>query len=228
MHAILRTYNNPKTIDLIHRLGNSAVFQGIVVVINGRQDKINTQELIMERAFKTPIQIISLQDYGWSRAINAGLHALPPITENKELVLLVSNEVEIEPREIEQLKEAALSEHASCGYALFKNRTEPSYRLPRNTCAVWRRSLFDEIGYFDEELDSRGGMEDYEMVLRAYSQKELLPRIGAKDVKLDIDDKRMPGKLKMEMKAIAFIERQFLEKAVMKVNGQILKENVTN
>lgn len=224
LYVVLRSFNSTRVIDLIRRLSLSPIpLTSIVVVINAKRDLINTPKLLQEITCPFPIQVILLEQYGWAKALNAAIKSLPATdTRVPEFVMSVSNEVEIEPEHIRLLLAAASQMSASCGYALFQGRYETSYCVPRNTCVVWKRSLLLGIGLFDERLDSQGGMEDYEMILRAFDHLQLLPFVVKKRARLFVRDTAgFPQKLAMEEQAIRAIEARYPQKAVNTVRAHL-------
>lgn len=226
IHAILRSYNNPEVLKLIDRLALSNSIDNLIVVINSKEDRINTRKIIISHNCPIPIIIIPVENYGWSKAINAGIVSLPPKTYENELIMVVSNEALLSQKDISLLKEVALLDGSSCGYALFKDRKETTYCLPRNTCIIWKRSIFHDVGYFNEELDKKGGMEDYDMVLRAYMEKGLLPFIGPKSVNLNNRQAvNYKEKLVIEKNAVAEIEKNYPLEIVAKVKKHIELQN---
>lgn len=177
VHVILRFYNAPKVLELIQRLSLSNIRpDSITAVIDTNRDSTDTPKLISENTSFLPIRVLPLCDWGWSKALNAAIASLPaPSSTVNEFIMAISNDVQIEKDGIEMLLRSASKKDASCGYALFEDRNEPSYTVPRNTCALWKRMLFSTVGPFNELLDPTGGMEDYEMAIRAFSCLHLLP-----------------------------------------------------
>ena len=187
LQVILRSFNSDKIIDILRRLSLSLIpITSINVVIDKKKDLLNTPNLIKGLDFALPIKTIELENYGWSKALNAAIEQLEPseVSNITEFIMPISNEVIIEPEHFELLIDAAKQENASCGYALFKDRYESSYSIPRNTCIIWKRSVLSTIGDFDEHLDNLGGMEDYDMVLRANNHLGLLPFAAKKRIGL--------------------------------------------
>jgi hypothetical protein len=226
MHTILRTFNSTKVLELIRLLSTAGLTTHFTVVINSKEDRIGTKRLLRDVDSAIPISLVTLDEYGWSRALNAGLRSLPPVSRDDELVMMVSNDVKAMPQEIKLLKEAALVEDASCGYALFEGRTEATYELPRNTFVVWRRRLFEEIGLFDESLDRDTGMEDYDMVLRAFKHCKRLPFLGPKNVRLEQrTDVNLADKLAWETRGVQMIEERYSKDVVEKVRNHIRHQN---
>lgn len=224
LYAVVRPFNSVRVLDLIHRLSLSwTPLTSIIVVIDAKRDSINTPKVLREITCRFPIRIISLEQYGWSKALNAAIESLPAAdAEVPAFVMPISNEVMIEPDEIGMLLEAALHEGASCGYAVFEGRCEPSYRVPRNTCAVWNRNLFLTIGLFDEDLDDGIGMEDYEMVLRAFDRMRLLPFAIGRRVKLLLrDPASFQQKIAAEEQAINAIGERYSQEVVRKVQAHL-------
>lgn len=224
LYALLRSFNSTRVIDLIHRLLLSPTpFTSIIVVVDEKRDQINTPKLLREISCPFPIQVVLLEQYGWSKALNAGIKSLP-VADVKvpEFVMPVSDEVMIEPEHIRLLLEAASQRNAFCGYALFQERYETSYSVPRNTCVVWKRSPLLSMGLFDERLDSQGGMEDYEMILRAFDRLQLLPFAAKKRVGLVVRDPvSFPQKVAMEEHAIRAIEAHYSEEVVNTIRAHL-------
>ena len=224
LHAVLRSFNSTRVIDLIHRLLSSRTpFTSITVVIDAKRDSINTPKALREIACPFRIQVILLDEYGWSKALNAAIKSLPAANVGTpEFVMPLSNEVMIEPDHIELLLRSASAESASCGYALFQGRHEISYSVPRNTCTIWKRILFSSIGLFDERLDSQGGMEDYELVLRAFDRLRLLPYVAEKRIGLVVRDPTgFPQKVAMEENAARTIEAGYPKEVVNTVRAHL-------
>lgn len=218
LHIILRSFNSEKIIDILQRLSSSPIPIACVnVVIDKKRDLLNTPSLIKGLDFALPIRTIELENYGWSKALNTAIAQLEPsdIYSVTEFIMPISNEVIIEPEHFELLIDAAKQENASCGYALFKDRYEFSYSIPRNTCMIWKRSVLSMIGGFDEHLDNLGGMEDYDMVLRAYNLLGLLPVAAKKRIGLIVRD---PGnfqkKVKLEEQVIKEIEEHYSKEII--------------
>jgi len=132
MFAILRSYNNRRIESLMHNLESIEAIDAVVVVIN--VDKDNNQSSddpfdtvgfldSIQATTTLNIKCVSLSDseYGWSKALNAGI-AMVPVEE--EFVAMISSEVEITNDEFEQLLHAAARPDSSCGYALYDGRDE--------------------------------------------------------------------------------------------------------
>jgi hypothetical protein len=226
MHAILRSYNTDKVLTLIDHLKAIDLITCFTVVINSKKDRLDTARLLETRYPSTRIITVPLENYGWSKAINAGIRSLPPIRNDQEMVMVVSNEVQILPGEVDLLRRSASLPQASCGYALFEGRDEPTYRLPRNTFIIWKRSVFEEVGLFDENLDDDTGMEDYDMVLRAYHLSQLLPFIGPKSVRIGPRlENNMAEKLAWESRGVEIVERRYPPALVSKMREHIRNQN---
>lgn len=226
MFTILRSYNSRKILDLIGQLTATGMTNHFTVVIDAKKDAIDTPRLLDDFESAIPIVALSLETYGWSKALNAGIRSLPPMKTEQELVMIVSNEVQIIPQEISMLKDAATRANASCGYALFDGRTEPTYRLPRNTYIVWKRRVVEDLNLFDETLDQDLGMEDYEMVLRAFRLRQLLPYAGPKSSKLDLSSyANLEEKRAREVRAVAAIEQRYPQEVVERIRTHIALQN---
>ncbi|GAI78355.1 unnamed protein product, partial [marine sediment metagenome] len=211
LHAVLRSFNSGSVIELVNRLALAKSLESIIVVVDEKRDTIDTPKLLREASCPLPIKVIQLTEYGWSKALNVAIQSLP-ITDvsNDEFVMPISNEVLIEPDQIQMLLRVASQEDASCGYALFEGRYELSYSVPRNTCAIWKRSLFSTICYFNERLDNEGGMEDYDMVLCAFNRFHLLPFPSEERIKLVVrDPEHFAQKIAVEERAIKAIEIRY-------------------
>ena len=129
--------------------------------------------------------MVLLNDYGWARALNAGVRAIS--AEPGAFVLAISHEVHVHRHHIDALVDASGS-GVSCAYASFQARRSASYRMPRNTFCMWPCRTLLEEGLFDERLDERGGMEDYDLALRLFAHRGLVPRLAARGVVLDRPD----------------------------------------
>lgn len=198
-------------------------FTSTIVVVDAKRDSINTPKLLQEISCPFPIQAILLDEYGLSKALNAAIRSLPGADERvPEFVMPISNEVVIEPEHIRLLLEPASRAQASCGYALFQERHETSYSVPRNTCAVWKLSLLLSMGLFDERLDSQGGMEDYEMILRIFDCLQLLPFAAKKRIGLlTRDPVSFSQKVAMEEQSIRTIEAGYSEEVVNSMRAHL-------
>ena len=223
--ALLRAYNNPLVVDLIRNIADEGIVDDFVVVINADKDTIGTKDLLSQSAYASQVNALPINNYGWSRALNAGLAAMPEMTNGNELVLCISNEVEITRDQFLRTTEAVLG-HADAliGYVLFEDRHEPSYCLPRNTCGLWKRARLAELGDFIEELDQKQGMEDVEMVLRGYLHKNWLPYLGATNVKIAVRQD-IETKSKREWDTLKGINTLYKPKILQTVYSHIQEQN---
>lgn len=226
MYAILRTYNTEKILETINNLQKTKFIKQFFVIINANKDYLNTPKLISEYYDQKYVLPIPIDNYGWAKALNSGIRSLPTLKNKKELVLVVSNEIQINKNELSLLKQKAVSNNASCGYSLFKSRDEPTYRVPRNTYIVWQRQIFEEVGLFDESLDDSTGMEDYEMVLRSYANNRRLPFLGAKNVDLKLRiETNLEKKLEWELRGIKIIEKNYPNNLIDKIKLHLEQQN---
>ncbi len=199
-YAILRAYNNktynpsnpPDVANLISKI--DPVVKKIIVVVNGTQDAANTPEFLRStfpiQSKEGKIETIVLKDYGWSKALNAGLRASMP-KGDYETRLMISNEINPTVEQLIDMHEKTLKgtgiASASYGlfntgsYALFEGREEPTCLVPRNTFTLWRSASMHGFA-FNEKLDSQMGMEDVYMGLQIYDRTKLLPVLGPVDV----------------------------------------------
>jgi hypothetical protein len=222
LYAILRTYNNANVFCIIDNLVRTRLVERIIVVIDATRDSL-TASIIRRQKRLVNIIVAEINDYGWALALNHGLQLLPCGGDNEELVLIISNEVRINLRQLKLLIRAALSPEASCGYALFRSRKESTYLIPRNTCMIWRRSvLHDSNNAFDTSLDDLG-MEDYDMLLRSFTATGLLPFVGPRDVVLSTPPSR--EKIEREKAALSFIESRYSMSIVASVSKHIRLQN---
>ena len=229
MFAIIRTYNNSLVFKLIDKLIKTKLFSKVVVVVNISADKIGTVDKLHATYGDKYINIVPLTEWGWSKAINAGLRKIAELGNYEDSVLMISNKVGITVEDIVQLQAAARNQNASCGFALFDGRKEASYLVPRNTCALWKLALFYRIGFFDESLDSQGGMEDYEMVLRAYQKEHRLPFLGPRKVRLLMSvDSDFYMTIEKEIKSIQHINSQYSVSIVSTVQKHLKRQNLTD
>jgi len=163
----------------------------ITVVDNGSQD--GSLNLLRERYQE--VRIIPLdRNYGFSAAVNRGIEAT-----NKEFISLLNNDIELNPKWLEELHQA-LVEHpevGACGPKLMRylerNRINVlGIRMNSNGeveiigggevdrgqyedmryvfgvsagAALYRRRMFEEIGFFDETFFA--SFEDVDLSFRA-------------------------------------------------------------
>jgi len=231
IHVLLRSYNSYKVFELIKKLSKTGIFSSITVIINEKEDNIDTKNILKNLSNKIPLYSISLYDYGWSKALNAGIkylinnHILKDQAENT-FIMPISNEVKIDKERILLLLETASKDNVSCAYTLFYDRLETTYLLPRNTCLLWKLNVFHEIGYFNENNDLNMGMEDYEMALRCFQKQNLLPAVIPIKCTLKIRDKAIfNNKLNNECFAVKLIEENFPKEIVDHLKKHINNEN---
>jgi hypothetical protein len=223
MHALIRSFNDPGVVDFIRRLQATRRVEQFTVLINEREETLHTAELLSTLDSTTQINCIPLKTFGWARWLNAGLTSILSSSDKDELVLIISNHVRVRTAELDSLTAAASRESAACGYALFADRHEPSFLVPRNTCIVWRAAVFERVGLFKEVYDQDGGtgtgMEDYEMVLRAFSKEGLLPFLGPAGVKLESDPSS--AKLDWENRGISLIEKEYSQDVIFQLREHL-------
>jgi hypothetical protein len=122
----------------------------------------------------SPLLIVRLERFGWSYGLNAGLLALQAHDRSPDMVLCVSVDAIPTPQAFLLMESSLRNGTWSCAFPSY-GLSERSYRVPRNTCAMWPMSLFQQLGMFDQSLDGGQGMEDYDLALRAYSRLLRLP-----------------------------------------------------
>ena len=230
VHVILRSFNSPRVVELLQQLSLSNIRpESVTIVVDAKRDFIDTPKLIHEKTYPFPILVQSLDDYGWAKALNTAIVSLSALGSTaNEFIMAISNEVRIEPDGIEMLLHVASKDGASCGYALFEGRDEPSYTVPRNTCAIWNMLLFSTVGEFDERLDSAGGMEDYEMVMRAFDRLHLLPFAAERRMELLIRDPvTFAQKLSAEERAMKTIDMRYSDGVLKTLKAHLTSENKT-
>lgn len=227
MHALIRTFNDPGIVDFIRRLQATKRVEQFTVLINEHEDTIHTGDLLSTLDSSTQINCIPLKTFGWARSLNAGLTSILSSYDKDELVLIISNHVRVRAPDLDSLMVAASRKAAACGYALFADRHEPSFLLPRNTCIVWRTAVFEHVGLFKEGYDQGAGtgtgMEDYEMVLRAFSKEGLLPFLGPAGVKLESDPSS--AKIAWESRGIALIEKEYGQEVVLQMRKHLSEQH---
>lgn len=224
LYAILRSYDAKGVFGIISRLSSCrTLLESAIIVIDAKRAPPDTAQGIETMDSPFPVQVVMLEHYGWSKALNAAIKSLPNEDfKIPEYIMPVSNEVMIKPENIRKLLELASEEGTSCGYALFKSRFEPSYRVPRNTFAIWKRRLFSSIGLFDETLDRCGGMEDYEMTLRAFSRLRLVPLTPKQRIGLIIRDQgAFPQKIANEENAMKTVESYYSADVIREVRKHL-------
>ena len=221
MNAILRTSNNPKVFSQLNCLLSFDIINHFFVIIDAKKDS-TTAEALKLHPSASLITTISLQNYGWSTALNKAIEKIKEMNFEKYDLLIISNEVEVKKEELISLKNCLSSSNACCGYSLFSNRTEFSYTLPRNTFIIWKNKVIFNGESFLENLDNIG-MEDYEMILRLYKDKGLLPYIGAKNVTLCSHP--CEEKLIRESSAINTIKTYYSSEIINAVDKHIKTQN---
>jgi hypothetical protein len=203
--VLLRCFSNPKVEQVVDRLTRLASVTRVVVLVDPVRDTANTVERLSQYQGPGRVEALAVEPWGWAAALNAGLDHLR--SGHESLVLTVSAEVSLTTPVLEGLIRAAERDGSGCGYARFAGRSEPSYRVPRNTCCVWARRLLEDLGGFDVSGDTDGGMEDYRLVLSALQRTGRLPMSGAIDVPLALrTDTDMEAKLAWERRGMAAAE----------------------
>lgn len=179
--AILRAYNDKRIFKLIENINPYVHHFNIVININ--KDK-NLESALRSNPLSEKITPLPIRNYGWSKALNAGIKEVP---KESDLVLCISNGVEfLESDNFNSLSREASKPENSCSFPTYKDRNEFAWKIPRNTCTFWNKKVFEEIGYFNESLDSGEGMEDYELALRAYIEKGLTPKRMSEQVRVSL------------------------------------------
>lgn len=211
--AILRTYNNERTIGVIEQLAKPEYgIDNFNVVIHAdaeREKGNDTAAKLKDHPLSQKIIPIPISPYGWSRALNAGIEALP---KESNLVFMISNEVGLSPEQFKSMKERAKELDASGSYVIFKGPEGIvlnyfTYNVGRNTCFVWKADLFKELGNFNLHLDKGGGMEDVEFALRTFAFTGLIPKKAAEQIPIEIrQGTDMKLKTDKEMETIRLIE----------------------
>jgi len=202
--VILRTFNNPDILNILQQLQNIKNIDKTIVIINKLKDKIDSKNLILSKYPK--VKIVELVNYGWSKALNAGIK-ISLNNKSSKYILIVSNEVKIKQSYIDELiKMHQLYSNISASYMQFKDRDEFNYKIPRNTAILWKKEIFTKVGFFNENLDTKGGMEDFELILRAYKRLNLIPYLIEQKTTIDIKSKKqLQKKLKNELSSIYYI-----------------------
>jgi hypothetical protein len=200
--VVLRSSAQPAIAPAVVRAAAWPHVRRVITVSDRSFDRGMTPALVSAAPTRVPVEALSLDPYGWSRALNAALDALVASGSSWTHVLVVSLEAVVGDDDVLAMV-AAASEGASCAFVRFVDRPERSYRGPRNTCCLWRRSTFDVVGRFDETLDEAGGMEDYELAARAWVETRLEARFAGRRVPVAIRDPRGFGaKLRAEDTAL--------------------------
>jgi len=204
--VVLRSFGNAEIAKAVRFLADYDPVRHIVVAVDPNRDPVDTPLRLSVRSWPITVAAFHAEPYGWARSLNTALGILPLLTE-PALVWTLSNEVNVTPAQLDAMITAASHEDAICGFATFADRAEPSYRVPRNTCCVWRRDVLSDLNGFYEGGDSTGGMEDYELILRAHEQTGRLPTLAATDVSLSIrPETDMDAKLALEASAMSAAE----------------------
>ncbi|MEW4490075.1 hypothetical protein AB1L42_18470 [Thalassoglobus sp. JC818] len=237
MYAICRSYNNPKIVGLLESLRSLPEINGLIVPVNSDRDGapsgtsgFSTRAYLQETSGFENLKCLPIpdQDYGWSKALNVALAHVPP---RETYVLIISTEIRLTSVQFTGMCAAAAPPSASCGYVLFQDREETCFQFPRNTCLVWKLSLLKSIVkngiIFDELLDSRSGMEDVELALRLMEQSDVVPMLGARDVRLEARTtaSEFARKVAAENQAIEEIFERFPAETVERFRHHIRAEN---
>jgi hypothetical protein len=226
MHAILRSFNDPRVTEIIDSLEATGQVSDVWVAINSEVDRVDTAKLLRSYAGGLNVTPVPLENYGWSKALNTCLRMLMEKAPGNDRVLIISNQVNFTAREVKDLAHAAAANEASCGYALFSERREPTYLMPRNTFIVWKQSVFTEVGMFDESLDEDTGMEDVDLALRIYERRGALPFLGARNVSLELNRHLdFAEKLEWEKRGVEKIEKRFAPELVENFLRHIASQN---
>jgi hypothetical protein len=221
MIAIVRSKTLSDARPVLDVVTSSGLAEHVVSVLSSEPGDSE----IASDAGQISIETVYLPVFGWSLALNAGLRSISARRSKDDHILLLSTTVRPTIEELRTLMSAAEQPGASCGYALFEERREISYVLPRNTLIVWKRSVLQQLGPFDESLDDYAGMEDYEMVLRAFSRLGLLPNLGPTNVK--IITPRQPvfeSKLRRESEGIDIVNGKYERDDIAKVVAHLTSE----
>lgn len=172
--ALIRSFSNELIATFVAGLLNVGV-DAVVVLINSTKDTADTATRL-SRAFPVDRRVssIGLDDYGWSRSLNAGIRYVERAHPGSAF-LACSTDIQLTSEMLRELKDATISSQW-CGFSRFRNQRGRSFQVPRNTCCMWHPGAFRQAGLFDETLDSFQGMEDYELCLRGFEQFRLLPQ----------------------------------------------------
>ncbi len=224
LDVVLRPMRSAKLVEVIHSLAQTALVNSAVIATDQARDDGYTRHLLNATDFAIPVHLIELDNYGWAKALNACWDFILRIpADGERYILNLSTEVALEGQKgLSALLDAVRTDGASCGYALFSGRNEFSYRVPRNTCALWRASVWTEVGHFDTELDAMGGMEDFDLVLRAYQKRGWLPFPANHVFSVGIPNPEFfPRKLRNELDAIEIISKRYPEEIVTAVMSHV-------
>ncbi|MFN0278012.1 MAG: hypothetical protein ACKVRN_05345 [Pyrinomonadaceae bacterium] len=221
MFAIIRAKSLLEAMPQIRALEATTCVQHIVTVLS-LDAGLSLKQINLKNC---SIETIVLREFGWSKSLNVGIKALSSGRSEDNFVLIVSTTVCVETYDVQSMMNSAQMQNASCSFALFEGREEPSYLLPRNTYIVWKKSVLERLGTFDETLDESTGMEDYEMVLRAYKELQKVPYLGSRSVKVKIPDSvTFERKLDRERKGIALIEERYNKPLVESLHHHLAQQ----
>lgn len=208
--VLLRTHSTPDICARLARIVKLAPVRRLLIVTDVARDDCDTPSLLASTSFDLPLETVLVHNLGWASSLNVALDRLDHLGNASDSILILSSEVTIDHPQLDSICRASVQPGSSCGYALFSGRHEPSYQIPRNTCAVWSRRTFETFHRFDPWCDSQGGMEDYDLALRAFHRCGWLPRLGSVGLPLMVrQNTNQHEKANRELEAIKKIETRY-------------------
>lgn len=170
--TILRAYKDwesghePDLVTVIERL-NSINVAGLKIVPLVVTDKVRDRGFTSSLCGQLGVECLEIEEYSWVNAINAGIkHFAAQGVQSNDKLFVLSAEVVIAAKHLARMVNSFDEGTAGVG-TYFEGFEGPSYQHIRNTCALWEFSKVWGLGLFDPICDGLGGMEDFEMSLRA-------------------------------------------------------------
>jgi hypothetical protein len=93
MHAILRSFNDPRVTEIIASLEATGQISDVWVAINSEVDRIDTAKLLRSYTGGLSVMPVPLENYGWSKALNTCLRIVMEKAPGNDRILIVSNQV---------------------------------------------------------------------------------------------------------------------------------------
>jgi len=181
--GILRVYNNKDVVKAVQSAEKAGLGK-LYVVVNAKPDMGTTRTWLKNAGYPESewLEIIQLEDYSWSKGLNAALRCIQNnniSAENKfKYVLNFSVEVLFTPEHVSRMIDG-FSKYDNAGIVgvrfqgkrFTKDKTViplgRSYHHPRNTMMMMSIERLGSFWWtFNPACDELGGMEDIEFILR--------------------------------------------------------------
>ncbi len=181
--GVLRVYNNRDVVKAVEA-ANKAELGKLYVVVNAKPDMGATRTWLKNAGYPESewLEIIELEDYSWSKGLNAALRCIQNnniSAENKfKYILNFSVEALFTPEHISMMVES-FSKYDNAGIVGVRFQGKRfardakvislgrSYNHPRNTAMMMSIERLGAFWWtFNPVCDELGGMEDIEFILR--------------------------------------------------------------